>query len=174
MTSIKKNDILQCIDYSKQNDLFYKLNNVYKSGTALAQSYEKANRSYETMMTAPRADLGDSIRKAFRNVDDILADMEYAINEENRKAVRTLGYNNIPLTDENIESVIEAGRQVTNVLDKLTPAAIMKMIRDGQNPLEMQMKEVEQYLLENAPVLEGSREEKFGSYLYQLEKIMNY
>jgi len=31
MTSIKKNDILQCIDYSKQNDLFYKLNNVYKS-----------------------------------------------------------------------------------------------------------------------------------------------
>ena len=31
MTSIKKIDILQCIDYSKQNDLFYKLNNVYKS-----------------------------------------------------------------------------------------------------------------------------------------------
>ena len=148
----------------------FTLNNVYKSGTALAQSYEKANRSYETMMTAPRADLGDSIRKAFRNVDDILADMEYAINDENRKAVRTLGYNNIPLTDENIESVIEAGRQVTNVLDKLTPAAIMKMIRDGQNPLEMQMKEVEQYLLENAPVLEGSKEERFSSYLYQLEQ----
>ncbi len=148
----------------------FTLNNVYETGTNLADNYKKANRSYETMMTAPRADLGDSIKKAFRNVDDILTDMEYAINEENRKAVRTLGYNNIPLTDENIEKVIDANRQVSNVLDKLTPAAIMKMIRDGKNPLEMQMAEVEQYLLENAPVLEGTETEKFSSYLYQLEQ----
>ena len=148
----------------------FTLNNVYETGTALAESYKKANRSYETMMTAPRTDLGDSIKKAFRNVDDILEDMEYAINEENRKAVRTLGYNNIPLTDENIEKVIDANRQVSNVLDKLTPAAVMKMIRDGQNPLEMQMGEVEQYLIDNATVLEGMEAEKFSSYLYQLEK----
>ena len=148
----------------------FTLNNVYETGTNLADNYKKANRSYETMMTVPRADLGDSIKKAFRNVDDILTDMEYTINEENRKAVRTLGYNNIPLTDENIEKVIDANRQVSNVLDKLTPAAIMKMIRDGKNPLEMQMAEVEQYLLENAPVLEGTEAEKFSSYLYRLEQ----
>lgn len=148
----------------------FTLNNVYETGLALAENYKKANRSYETMMTSPRADLGDTIKKAFRNVDDILADMEYAINEENRKAVRTLGYNNIPLTDENIEKVVDANRQVSNVLDKLTPAAIMKMIRDGKNPLEMQMPEVEQYLIENAPVLDGSEAEKYSSYLYQLEK----
>ena len=148
----------------------FTLNNVYETGTALAESYKKANRSYETMMTTVRTDLGDSIKKAFRNVDDILADMEYAINEENRKAVRTLGYNSMPLTDENIEKVIEANRQVTNVLDKLTPAAIMKMIREGQNPLEMQMGEVEQYLIENASSLDGSEGEKFSSYLYQLEQ----
>lgn len=148
----------------------FTLNNVYETGTALLESYKKANRSYETMMTTVRPDLGDSIKKAFRNVDDILADMEYAINEENRKAVRTLGYNNIPLTDENIEKVIDANRQVGNVLDKLTPAAIMKMIREGQNPLEMQMKEVEQYLIDNAASLDGSEGEKFSSYLYQLEQ----
>ena len=148
----------------------FTLNNVYETGTALAESYKKANRSYETMMTTVRTDLGDSIKKAFRNVDDILADMEYAINEENRKAVRTLGYNSMPLTDENIEKVIEANRQVTNILDKLTPAAIMKMIREGQNPLEMQMGEVEQYLIENASSLDGSKGERFSSYLYQLEQ----
>ena len=44
------------------------------------------------------------------------------------------------------------------------------MIRDGQNPLEMQMGEVEQYLIDNAPVLEGMEAEKFSSYLYQLEQ----
>lgn len=31
MTSIKKIDILNCIDYSNENELFYKLNKVYKS-----------------------------------------------------------------------------------------------------------------------------------------------
>ena len=148
----------------------FTLNNVYETGSALAETYKRANRSYETMMTAPRTDLGDSIKKAFRNVDDILTDMEYAINEENRKAVRTLGYNNIPLTDENIGKVIDANRQVANVLDKLTPAAILKIIRDGQNPLEMQMEEVEQYLINNASVLEGTETEKYSSYLYQLEQ----
>ena len=148
----------------------FTLNNVYEAGSALAETYAKANRSYEALMTAPRSDLGDSIKKAFRNVDDILADMEYAINEENRKAVRTLGYNNIPLTDENIQKVVAANRQVTNVLDKLTPAAILKMIRDGQNPLEMQMQEVENYLVKNAEALEGTETEKFSSYLYQLEQ----
>lgn len=148
----------------------FTLNNVYETGIALAENYKKANRTYEAMMTAPRADLGDSIKKAFCNVDDILADMEYAINEENRKAVRTLGYNNIPLTDENIEKVIDANRQVANVLDKLTPAAIMKMIRDGKNPLDMQMAEVEQYLVDNQATLEGDVQEKYSSYLYQLEQ----
>lgn len=148
----------------------FTLNNVYETGTALSENYRRANRSYETMMTMPRADLGDSIKKAFRNVDDILADMEYTISEENRKAVRTLGYNNMPLTDENIKKVIDANRQVANVLDKLTPFAILKMIRDGKNPLQMDMTEAEQYLRENAAYLEGDNSEKYGKYLYTLEK----
>lgn len=158
------------ISYFVSKQIDFTLNNVYETGTVLKERYEKANHSYETMMTMPRTDLGDSIKKAFRNVDDILQDMEYEINEENRKAVRTLGYNSIPLTDENIKKVIDANRQVANVLEKLTPAAIMKMIRDGENPLNMQMDEVENYLVENAPVLEGTETEKYSSYLYQLEQ----
>ncbi len=148
----------------------FTLNNVYETGITLDETYKKANRSYETMMTTVRSDLGDNIKKAFRNVDDILADMELTINEENRKAVRTLGYNNMPLTDENIEKVIDANRQVSNVLDKLSPNAILKMIRNGQNPLEMQINEVEQYLLNNAETLEGTHQETYSSYLYQLEQ----
>lgn len=158
------------ISYFISNQSDFTLDNVYKTGIYLKENYEKANHSYETMMTTPRADLGDSIKKAFRNVDDILKDMEYEINEENRKAVRTLGYNSIPLTDENIKKVIDANREVANVLEKLTPAAIMKMIRDGKNPLEMQMNEVENYLVENASTLEGNETEKYSAYLYQLEK----
>ncbi len=53
----------------------FTLDSVYENGTALKNTYESARESYETLMTAPRADMGDSIRKAFRNVDDILTDM---------------------------------------------------------------------------------------------------
>ena len=33
MTSIKKNDVLNCINYANENKLFDKLNNVYKTVT---------------------------------------------------------------------------------------------------------------------------------------------
>ena len=45
---------------------------IYDAGSRLQQVFAKANESYETLMTSPRTDLGDSIRKAFGNVDDIL------------------------------------------------------------------------------------------------------
>ena len=32
---------------------------------------ERAGEAYETLMTSPRSDLGDSIQKAFQNVDDV-------------------------------------------------------------------------------------------------------
>ena len=37
----------------------------------MKSALEKAGVQYETLMTAPRTDMGDSIQKAFRNVDDI-------------------------------------------------------------------------------------------------------
>ena len=45
-------------------------------------------------MTAPRSDMGDSIKKAFSNVDDILQDLQLDTSETNRRAVRILAYNN--------------------------------------------------------------------------------
>ena len=42
------------------------------------------------LMTAPRTDLGDSIQKAFRNVDDILNDLDMELTDDNRRAVRFL------------------------------------------------------------------------------------
>ena len=48
------------------------LSRVYQEGTVLKSAYEKAGSSYEALMTSPRADMGDSIKKAFRNVDGLL------------------------------------------------------------------------------------------------------
>ena len=51
--------------------------------TANHMKMTMAGQAYETMMTKPRSDLGDSIKKAFRNVDEILKDNNiYAFGDE--------------------------------------------------------------------------------------------
>lgn len=141
----------------------------HSQGKAQQTAYTEANERYETLMTAPRRDLGDSIRKAFSNVDDILTDMSLDKTPENQRAVRILAYNRMELTSENMEKVKEADRQVTAVVEKLTPKNVLQMIRDGVNPLEKTFEELESYFAENPQSYEEETEE-YSRFLYQLEQ----
>ena len=141
----------------------------HSEGKALQTAYTEANERYETLMTAPRRDLGDSIRKAFSNVDDILTDMSLDKTPENQRAVRILAYNRMEITAENIERVKEADKQVTAVVEKLTPKNVLQMIRDGVNPLEKTFGELESYFAENPQSYEEEAED-YSRFLYQLEQ----
>ena len=141
----------------------------HQEGKSLQNTYMEANERYETLMTAPRRDLGDSIRKAFSNVDDILKDMSLEETPENQRAIRILAYNRMELTPENIEKVREADRQVTAVVEKLTPKNVLQMIRDGVNPLEKTFGELENYFAENPQSYEEAAE-NYSRFLYQLEQ----
>ena len=121
------------------------------------------------MMTAPLKDMGDSIQKAFRNVDDILQDLGLETNDSNRRAVRILGYNNIEITQDSIQSVKEADMQVTGVIRRMTPATTLQMIREQINPLDMNLDELEEYLNEQDKDT-GSDAEKFSTYLHKLDQ----
>ena len=147
----------------------FTLDSVYENGTALRNTYESARESYETLMTAPRADMGDSIRKAFRNVDDILTDMGLETSEENRRAVRILGYNSMDITDDNMDAVKKYDMELQQTIRRMTPAATLQAIRDGKNPLTMSIAELNQYLDESGAD-DMVKEEKFSKYLYKLEK----
>ena len=141
----------------------------HQGGKSLQNTYAEANERYETLMTAPRRDLGDSIRKAFSNVDDILKDMSLEETPDNQRAIRILAYNRMELTPENIEKVREADRQVTAVVEKLTPKNVLQMIRDGVNPLEKTFGELENYFAENPQSYEEAAED-YSRFLYQLEQ----
>lgn len=142
---------------------------MYGAGVQLRDTYEKAQNSYEALMTAPRADLGDSIRKAFANVDDILRDLGLELTEENRRAVRILGYNQMELTPEKIETIRTADEQVKHVIERMTPASVLKMIRDGINPLEKSFAELEQYF-DQLPVDYKQQAESYSKFLLGLEQ----
>lgn len=141
----------------------------HREGVAMQHAYEQAGERYETLMTAPRADLGDSIRKAFSNVDDILTDMSLEKTSENQRAIRILGYNHMQITPENVEKIVAADRQVSAVIDRLTPKNVLQMIRDGVNPLEKTFDELENYFDQNPQGYEEQAED-YSRFLYQLEQ----
>lgn len=147
----------------------FTLDSVHENGTVLKNAYEAARESYETLMTAPRADMGDSIRKAFRNVDDILTDMGLETSEENRRAVRILGYNSMDITHDNMDAVKKYDMELQQTIRRMNPAATLQAIRDGKNPLTMSISELNQYL-DGSGADDAAKEEKFSKYLYKLEK----
>lgn len=140
------------------------------AGKVLKDTFERANEHYETLMTAPRADLGDSIQKAFRNVDDILRDLGLETSEANRRAVRILGYNEINITTESIAEMKAVDEQVQRAFKNMTPATVVEMIKSGVNPLDMNFAELNQ-VAEQINAESGTTDQrKFSEYLWKLEK----
>lgn len=143
---------------------------LHEAGEALQNRYAKANESYETLMTAPRADMGDSIQKAFRNVEDILRDMDLEVTEENQRAVRILAYNETALTEENIEMIKAKDEEVQRLFKNMTPQTVLEMIRRDVNPLDMEISQVNK-MAEQIQDETGNREmEQYSKYLYKLEQ----
>jgi len=145
----------------------YSLSVIHETGTELKAKYEAAGQSYETLMTVPRRDMGDTISKAFQNVDDILADLGMEAVEENRKAVRILGYNSMSITKEAVNKIQIEVSKVMDVINDLTPAKTLELIRQNINPLDMKIEELSNRL---KSMKSDERDEKYSSFLYRLEK----
>jgi hypothetical protein len=129
-----------------------------------------AGNAYETMMTKPRADMGDSITQAFQNVDDILQDMDMDRNEENQRAIRILAYNEMELTGENIASVKDADAKVQQMFETLTPQVVLNLIRENKNPLNMTVDGLNDEIMQQRETLGITDEQRFSEFLYQMDK----
>lgn len=145
------------------------VNGLHEAGTVLKDTLDKANESYETLMTAPRVDLGDSIKKAFANVDDILKDLGLEANDANERAVRILAYNSLEINEESILAMKAADERVQRTFANLTPATVREMIHQGINPLDTDLdtlnKQAEAIRLESPE----ADNERFSEYLWKLE-----
>ncbi len=146
------------------------VNSLMSAGTALKSNLNKAGEAYETLMTKPRPDMGDSIAKAFRNVDDILEDMKLETTQANERAVRILGYNGMEITDQNIQHVKTYDQQVNQLMNHLKPAVAVELIKKGINPLNLPIEELNQQIESIQQELGTTENEKFSKYLWKLEK----
>jgi hypothetical protein len=149
------------------DDTVYEL---YTAGKAMKQSLEAAASGYETLMTSPRADMGDSMSKAFQNVDDILKELQIDTSESNRRAVRILAYNSTDITEENIKQIKSVDEQVQRAFSDMTPAVTIEMIKRGISPLDMSMSDISETARRIKSENPDERDEKFSEFLWKLEK----
>ncbi|WOO34536.1 DUF6240 domain-containing protein [Anaerocolumna sp. AGMB13020] len=143
-----------------------------ESLTAAGNDYKRnhAADSYETLMTKPRADMGDSISKAFQNTGSLLEELGLEATEANKRALRILGYNNMPLTAENIDLVKLHDTQVNNVMKNFHPAVAVEFIRKGINPVELPVEELNNQINAMKEELGVTEEERFSRFLWKLDK----
>lgn len=126
--------------------------------------------SYETLMTQPRRDMGDSIQKAFRNVDDLLTEQDLPLTEDNRRAVRILGYNQMEITTDAVSQIKAADAQVQELMQNLTPSVVLHLIRDGRNPLNMPVNELNALVQDYVQEAGITDEDTYSEFLQKLDR----
>lgn len=141
---------------------------LYETGIRIKAAL--AGNAYETMMTRPRRDMGDSIKEAFQNVDAILEDMNLDRNGENQRAIRILAYNEMELSEANIASVKEADAKVQQMFETLTPQIVLNLIRESKNPLNMTIDGLNEEIMQQRELRGVTDEQRFSEFLYQMDK----
>ena len=148
----------------------FTINNVVREGTALKESYSRAMITYEAVGTNVRTDLGDDIKTAFRNIDELLTQADVAVNDDTRKAARILGYNSMEITKENIYFIAEKVSELNRVIKNITPKTAAYLIENGINPLDENIESLNDRLEVINEELGGELNEEYSKYLWKLEK----
>ncbi|SFN74711.1 hypothetical protein SAMN04487831_103142 [Pseudobutyrivibrio sp. UC1225] len=143
---------------------------VHEVSVSVTAEYSRMEMTYEAVGTEVRKDLGDSINKAFQNVDDILADLDIEVTESSQKAVRILAYNQMEITAESVTNMKAQTELVGRTFKSMTPAVVSEMIKRGNNPLDMTMNDLKN-MAENIKAEMGSTsdEESYAKFLWKAE-----
>ena len=143
---------------------------VHEVSVSVTAEYTRMEMTYEAVGTEVRKDLGDSMSKAFQNVDDILADLDIESTESSQKAVRVLAYNQMEITAESVTSMKASTEMVARTFKSMTPAVVAEMIKRGDNPLDMTMGQLKAKAEEiKAQLGSNSDEESFSKFLWKAE-----
>lgn len=131
---------------------------------------DKAEAAYEALMTRPEREYGDSISKAFRNIDVLLKDIGLEDTAENNRAVRILAYNEMEISAENVEAVKAEDNEYQYLLKNMTPRMVLHLISKGINPLDIDIHELNDRLEDMKDEVSETKEERFSEFLWRLDK----
>lgn len=159
---------VEFLGFGKEQSVADTLRGLSEQAVIFTEQFDKAERGYEAVGTEVRRDLGDSLQKAFHNVDNILEDIGIEKNAANQRAVRSLAYNQMPLTEENIVSMKEYDKRITSLMKDMQPPVVAELIRRGINPLTVSLEELGESVAEIQQEV-GTEDISFSRYLWKLE-----
>lgn len=146
------------------------LDDLHKEAIGMKVRLDKAGDTYEALMTAPRKDMGDSITKAFANIDELLKDMGLDTTAANQRAVRILAYNQMEINQDSVKAVKEYDSKVNMLLSELKPQVTVELIRRDINPLEIPLDQLTEQVREIREEIGASDGEKYSKFLWKLER----
>lgn len=136
-----------------------------------ANMFDKMNETYEAVGTQIRGDLGDSLKKAVQgSADDIVKELGLEGTDEDKEAIKVLAANNMDMTKENVETVKSVNAMINNLVKNMKPETVLNMIKDGVNPMNASIEEVNEYLTAANDNASKDNEEKFSKFLYKLDR----
>ncbi|MBU5479492.1 hypothetical protein KQI69_09785 [Eubacterium sp. MSJ-13] len=150
-----------------------KLNELHAAASSETYGRQQYGQIYEMVSTQVDASYGDSIQKAFASVPNLLKEIGMEDTNANERAVRILGYNGMEITEENVLSVKEYDTVLNRVIDNMKPSTVLEMIRQGDNPLDTSISDLDKKLADINASKDLSSEEKYSRYLWQLQKSGN-
>lgn len=146
------------------------LNELHAAASSETYGRQQYGQLYEMVSTQVDASYGDSIQKAFASVPNLLKELGMEDTNANERAVRILGYNGMEITEENVLSVKEYDAVLNRVIDNMKPSTVLEMIRQGDNPLDTSISDLDKKLSDINAMKDLSTEEKYSKYLWQLQK----
>lgn len=125
---------------------------------------------YDKLGTKPRTDLGDSLSKTFDQLGNILKDMKIEVNPDNIRAAKILAYNEMEISESNINNIKLLDQQVGIVLNRLHPNIVAHMIKDNLSPIDMNVDEVINYMNNFDEYMGEDLTDKIAMYINQMDK----
>lgn len=138
-------------------------------GRSILTELDKAKDAYETLITKPKSEYGDSIKKAFGNISSLMKEMGIENTEYNQRAIRILGYNQMDITKESIERVKAYDFRVNYLIQNLNPEIAIQIIKEGINPLDTSLDDLNNRI-ETLKEQGFSSLDKYSAYLHKMEK----
>ncbi|MCR5303492.1 MAG: DUF6240 domain-containing protein, partial [Lachnospiraceae bacterium] len=147
---------------------FMTVSEVRTQAVTMTETFARMDMTYEAVGTQVRTDLGDSMTKAFSNVDDILADLGIENSTANVRAVRILGWNSQEITAESVYRVRAADDSLNALVNKLTPAAALDLVRQGVDTVNTGVNDLI-YMLDARGGSEYEAYDTLGEFVYKME-----
>lgn len=133
---------------------------------------EKQRLGYEAFMTVPNAKYGDSFSKVKGELERVLSDIGLQTTEENVRVASILSRSNIDITYQSLMEAKVVSRKLNYVIDNLSPSIAASLIKGSNNPLDMHIDDLINYIDENNEANKKGISDSIASHILEIQDTL--